>query len=107
MRLVTYDGGAGPRVGLLEDGVVSDVGFDGDMVGFIEAGAPVTEPRAAGSDVEVETPGGELPPGEDESYALEPGVPRLELTPRPLPEAVGAYVDWLRLHPAAQGRAEA
>ncbi|HEX8120003.1 MAG TPA: NAD(P)-dependent oxidoreductase [Solirubrobacteraceae bacterium] len=65
---------------------------------------------AAGSDVEVETPGGQLPPGEDESYALEPGVPRLELTPRPLPEAVAAYVDWLRLHPehaAAQGRARA
>jgi nucleoside-diphosphate-sugar epimerase len=63
--------------------------------------------EAAGSDVEVETPGGELPPGEDESYALEPGVPRLELTPRPLPEAVAAYVDWLRHHPAAQGRTRA
>jgi nucleoside-diphosphate-sugar epimerase len=62
---------------------------------------------AAGSDVEVELPGGELPPGEDESYALEPGVSRLELTPRPLPEAVATYVDWLRLHPAAQGRARA
>ncbi|HEV2813222.1 MAG TPA: NAD(P)-dependent oxidoreductase, partial [Solirubrobacteraceae bacterium] len=63
---------------------------------------------AAGADVEVALPGGELPPGEDESYALEPGVPRLELTPRPLREAVAAYVDWLRLHPerpAAQGRA--
>ncbi len=62
---------------------------------------------AAGAGVEVETPGGELPPGEDESYALEPGVPRLALTPRPLPEAVAAYVDWLRLHPAAEGRARA
>ncbi len=65
---------------------------------------------AAGAEMEVETPGGELPPGEDESYALEPGVPRLALTPRPLPEAVAAYVDWLRLHPehsAAQGRARA
>jgi UDP-glucose 4-epimerase len=54
---------------------------------------------AAGSDVEVGLPGGELPPGEDESYALEPGAPRLELTARPLPEAVAAYVDWLRLLP--------
>jgi nucleoside-diphosphate-sugar epimerase len=62
---------------------------------------------AAGSAAEVELPGGELPPGEDESYALEPGVARLELTPRPLPEAVAAYVDWLRHHPAAQGRARA
>ena len=41
MRLVTYDAGAGPRVGVLEfDGVV-DAGWDGDMVGFIAAGAPV------------------------------------------------------------------
>lgn len=66
--------------------------------------------RSAGSDVEVELPGGELPPGEDESYALEPGVARLELTPRPLPEAVAAYVDWLRHlpeQPAAQGRTRA
>jgi dTDP-glucose 4,6-dehydratase len=63
--------------------------------------------EAAGSDAEIETPGGELPPGEDASYALEPGAPRLALTARPLPEAVAAYVDWLRLHPAAQGRARA
>ena len=39
MRLVTYDAGAGPRVGVLEDGGVTDLGFDGDMVAFIEAGA--------------------------------------------------------------------
>jgi nucleoside-diphosphate-sugar epimerase len=60
---------------------------------------------AAGRDVDVELPGGTLPPGEDDSYALDPGVPRLELAPRPLPEAVAAYVDWLAAHPAAQGRA--
>lgn len=41
MRLVTYDAGRGPRVGLLEGDDVLDVGFDGDMVAFIEAGAPV------------------------------------------------------------------
>lgn len=41
MRLVTYTaGGDAPRVGTLEDGVVIDIGFDGDMVAFIEAGAP-------------------------------------------------------------------
>jgi 2-keto-4-pentenoate hydratase/2-oxohepta-3-ene-1,7-dioic acid hydratase in catechol pathway len=45
MRLVTYDAGEGPRVGALEDGSVSDLGFDGDMVGFIAAGAPVGERR--------------------------------------------------------------
>jgi 2-keto-4-pentenoate hydratase/2-oxohepta-3-ene-1,7-dioic acid hydratase in catechol pathway len=40
MRLVTYDAGAGPRVGALEDGGVVDLGFDGDMAAFIAAGAP-------------------------------------------------------------------
>jgi 2-keto-4-pentenoate hydratase/2-oxohepta-3-ene-1,7-dioic acid hydratase in catechol pathway len=41
VRLVTYDAGAGPRVGALEDHTVVDIGFDGDMVAFIAAGAPV------------------------------------------------------------------
>jgi 2-keto-4-pentenoate hydratase/2-oxohepta-3-ene-1,7-dioic acid hydratase in catechol pathway len=41
MRLVTYDAGAGPRVGALADSGVEDLGFDGDMVAFIAAGAPV------------------------------------------------------------------
>jgi 2-keto-4-pentenoate hydratase/2-oxohepta-3-ene-1,7-dioic acid hydratase in catechol pathway len=42
VKLVTYEaGGRGPRVGALEDGAVVDVGFDGDMVAFIEAGAPI------------------------------------------------------------------
>jgi nucleoside-diphosphate-sugar epimerase len=59
---------------------------------------------AAGADVEVELPGGVLPAGEGDSYSLPPSGPRLALTPRPLAEAVRAYVDWLRLHPAAQGR---
>jgi 2-keto-4-pentenoate hydratase/2-oxohepta-3-ene-1,7-dioic acid hydratase in catechol pathway len=40
VRLVTYDAGAGPRVGVLEGHEVRDLGFDGDMVAFIEAGAP-------------------------------------------------------------------
>jgi 2-keto-4-pentenoate hydratase/2-oxohepta-3-ene-1,7-dioic acid hydratase in catechol pathway len=40
MRCVTYDAGAGPRVGVLVDGRVLDAGFDGDMVAFIAAGAP-------------------------------------------------------------------
>ena len=84
--------------------------------GVLYAGSGVATPLveaarlavdAAGADVEIELPGGELPPGEGESYALSPQVPRLALTPRPLPEAVSAYVDWLRLHPAAQGRARA
>ena len=43
MRFVTYTAGDGPRVGMLEDGGVVDVGFDGDMVAFIEALAPVRQ----------------------------------------------------------------
>jgi 2-keto-4-pentenoate hydratase/2-oxohepta-3-ene-1,7-dioic acid hydratase in catechol pathway len=41
VKLVTYEARHGPRIGLLEDDRVVDVGFDGDMVAFIEAGAPV------------------------------------------------------------------
>ncbi len=39
MKLVTYDAGAGPRVGVLRGEEVLDAGFAGDMVAFIEAGA--------------------------------------------------------------------
>ena len=59
---------------------------------------------AAGSEAPIETPGGRLPPGEDESY--ETGA-RLAFPVRPLPTAVKLYVDWLRSHHAAQGRARA
>ena len=41
MKVVTYDAGQGARVGRLDDGRVLDAGFDGDMVEFIEAGAPI------------------------------------------------------------------
>lgn len=47
MKLVTYDAGAGPRVGVWRDGEVRDAGFDGDMVALISAGmssASVGEP---------------------------------------------------------------
>jgi len=43
VKLVTYDAGAGPRVGVLDGEGVVDAGFDGDMVAFIEAGAPVSD----------------------------------------------------------------
>jgi 2-keto-4-pentenoate hydratase/2-oxohepta-3-ene-1,7-dioic acid hydratase in catechol pathway len=56
VKLVTYDAGAGPRVGVLEDGAVLDAGFDGDMVAFIEAGAPAAGRRAAGDDVRLLAP---------------------------------------------------
>jgi 2-keto-4-pentenoate hydratase/2-oxohepta-3-ene-1,7-dioic acid hydratase in catechol pathway len=41
MKVVTYQGADGPRVGVLDGDEVLDAGFDGDMVAFIEAGAPV------------------------------------------------------------------
>jgi UDP-glucose 4-epimerase len=62
---------------------------------------------AAGSDVEIETPGGDLAPGENASYPASPEGPALGFPIRPLEEAVPLYVDWLRRHPAAQGRARA
>lgn len=40
MRYVTYRSDGGPRVGYLDGSEVIDAGFDGDMVAFIEAGAP-------------------------------------------------------------------
>ncbi|MBV9685278.1 MAG: fumarylacetoacetate hydrolase family protein, partial [Solirubrobacterales bacterium] len=43
MKLVTYNAGAGPRVGLLRGETIRDAGFDGDMVALIEAAAPVQE----------------------------------------------------------------
>jgi 2-keto-4-pentenoate hydratase/2-oxohepta-3-ene-1,7-dioic acid hydratase in catechol pathway len=45
MRLVTFDAGEGPRVGELVDGQAVDLGFDGDMVGYIAAGAPAGQRR--------------------------------------------------------------
>jgi 2-keto-4-pentenoate hydratase/2-oxohepta-3-ene-1,7-dioic acid hydratase in catechol pathway len=57
MRLVTYDAGAGPRVGALGDGDgVHDLGFDGDMVEFIAAGAPVAGRAAVSGDVRLLAP---------------------------------------------------
>jgi nucleoside-diphosphate-sugar epimerase len=61
---------------------------------------------AAGSSSPIETPGGMLPPGENESYRAD-GAPSLPFSARPLEEAITAYVDWLRRHPTAQSRARA
>jgi 2-keto-4-pentenoate hydratase/2-oxohepta-3-ene-1,7-dioic acid hydratase in catechol pathway len=43
VKLVTYQASRGPRVGLLDGEAIVDVGFEGDMVAFIEAGAPLGE----------------------------------------------------------------
>jgi UDP-glucose 4-epimerase len=61
---------------------------------------------AAGSHSPIETPGGMLPPGENESYRADGSAP-IQFRPRPLAEGIAAYVDWLRHHPAAQSRARA
>ena len=45
MRYVTFDAGAGPRVGALDGERVVDLGWEGDMVAFIAAGAPEGERR--------------------------------------------------------------
>jgi UDP-glucose 4-epimerase len=60
---------------------------------------------AVGTHVEVETPAGELPEGENESYGMPPGLP-LPLNVA-LEDGVRRYVDWLQSHPAAQSRARA
>jgi UDP-glucose 4-epimerase len=57
---------------------------------------------AAGSISPIETPGGELAAGEDQSYT---SGSELAFTSRPLPQSVELYVDWLRRHTPAQGRA--
>ena len=93
--------------GLLADGAPAEVLVAGSGVATALEDAARLVAGAVGDDVRVELTGGELPPGEDESYALDPTAPGLRLTARPLSEAVAAYVDWLRLHPAAQGRAGA
>jgi 2-keto-4-pentenoate hydratase/2-oxohepta-3-ene-1,7-dioic acid hydratase in catechol pathway len=47
VKLVNYEAGHGPRVGMLDGAAVLDAGFDGDMVAFIEAGAPVGDATPA------------------------------------------------------------
>jgi UDP-glucose 4-epimerase len=69
---------------------------------LIEAAELVVE--TLGSNSPIETPGGDLAPGENESYDTGVG---LQFETRPLDSAVKSYVDWLRRHPAAQGRARA
>jgi UDP-glucose 4-epimerase len=60
--------------------------------------------EAAGSDLPIETPGGTLEPGENESYDAGGVESGLAFAVRSLEDAVPLYVDWLRSHPAAQGR---
>jgi nucleoside-diphosphate-sugar epimerase len=63
--------------------------------------------EAVGSDAPIQTPGGTLPPGENESYEARSSERSLDPPIRPLEETIPIYVDWLRHHPAAEGRARA
>ena len=61
--------------------------------------------EAAGSSSEIAMPGGELPAGENQSYEAGPEAPLpLNLS---LEEGIRRYVDWLKQHPAPQGRTRA
>jgi nucleoside-diphosphate-sugar epimerase len=61
--------------------------------------------EAVGSSSPIETPGGELPAGENDSYQAAPEAPLpLNLS---LDEGIRRYVDWLKTYPAAQVRARA
>jgi nucleoside-diphosphate-sugar epimerase len=69
----------------------------------LASGQPVSLRRAAelvvaavGEPVPIETPGGTLAPGENESYVAAPAETGLRFDVRPLEEAVPQYVDWLR-----------
>ena len=62
---------------------------------------------AAGSDSPIETRAGDLPAGENQSYRADGVATGLGFAIRPLEEAIPLYVDWLKRHPAAQGRARA
>jgi UDP-glucose 4-epimerase len=88
---------------LVEDGRWGEtlVAASGVSTSLLEAAELVRS--AAGADIPIELPGGDLPPGENDSYLIGAGE-RLTLAPRPLAETVPHYVDWLRDHPAAQGR---
>ena len=58
MRYVTYDAGTGPRVGMMagDGGTVIDLAFGGDMVAYIEAGAPMETTVPIQGDVRLLAP---------------------------------------------------
>ena len=63
--------------------------------------------EAAGSESPIETRAGDLPAGENQSYRADAPATGLGFAIRPLEEAIPLYVDWLKRHPAAQGRSRA
>ena len=61
--------------------------------------------EAAGSESPIEARAGHLPAGENQSYRA--AAAGLGFAIRPLEQAIPLYVDWLKRHPAAQGRTRA
>ena len=59
--------------------------------------------EAAGSASPIETPGGDLAPGENESYAAPAPPAELGFSIRPLEEGIQLYVDWLRQRSRLRG----
>jgi UDP-glucose 4-epimerase len=60
---------------------------------------------ATGSTSPIETPGGELAPGENATYEAPLAPSWLRFHPRGLQQGIEDYVDWLRRHPATQSSA--
>jgi len=56
VKYVTYEAGAGPRVGVLDGAQIVDVDFSGDMVAFINAGAPHGRWTAVSADAKLLAP---------------------------------------------------
>ena len=103
---VYVDDAVGALIAVLEQGRENEtiVVASGISTPLLRAAELVRD--AAGSSSPVETPGGEVGPGENLSYSA-PADGRLAFDVRPLEEAVPLYVDWLRSHPAPQGRSRA
>jgi UDP-glucose 4-epimerase len=60
---------------------------------------------AAGSSSVIETPGGDLAPGENQTYEAVLAPAWLQFRPRGLKQGIEDYVDWLRRHPTTQSSA--
>lgn len=80
--------------GMLRDGPPAPVvvAASGVPTALLDAARAVTAAVGAGA---IQTPGGAPPPGDERSYEAG-GEERLPLRCRPIDEAIGAYVTWLR-----------
>jgi UDP-glucose 4-epimerase len=60
---------------------------------------------STGSPAQIESPGGELAPGENETYEATLAPAWLEFQPRGLEQGIEQYVEWLRSHPVTKSSA--